>query len=149
MFVEQISRKCKFQSYKTLKIFMHYLIKVWGGFSIVFIAIYTAKLAAFMVETGREHTASNIHEIIVSRLFHTDEFFIDCLFFVRDRVEICLVVHLVLLLIQVTKNISNDSIAQHFIDICIMYHHIVMVLIFFVHTRSTIFSWIIRWQDTI
>ncbi|CAF4504812.1 unnamed protein product [Rotaria sp. Silwood1] len=41
-----------------------FLGNVWGGFGIVFIAIYTAKLAAFMVDTARTDTANNIHGII-------------------------------------------------------------------------------------
>ncbi|CAF4340726.1 unnamed protein product, partial [Rotaria magnacalcarata] len=43
-----------------------FLGNVWGGFGIVFIAIYTAKLAAFMVDTGRTHSASTIQGIVVS-----------------------------------------------------------------------------------
>ncbi|CAF1208716.1 unnamed protein product [Rotaria magnacalcarata] len=41
-----------------------FLGNVWGGFGIVFIAIYTAKLAAFMVDTGRTHSASTIQGIV-------------------------------------------------------------------------------------
>ncbi|UJR14140.1 hypothetical protein I4U23_001134 [Adineta vaga] len=41
-----------------------FLGNVWGGFGIVFIAIYTAKLAAFMVETGRTHTETVVHNIV-------------------------------------------------------------------------------------
>ncbi|CAF4735647.1 unnamed protein product, partial [Rotaria sp. Silwood2] len=41
-----------------------FLGNVWGGFGIVFIAIYTAKLAAFMVDTGQTDTASNIQGIV-------------------------------------------------------------------------------------
>jgi hypothetical protein len=48
--------------------FVRSCVQVWGGFGIVFIAIYTAKLAAFMVEIGKIHTASNIHGIVVSNL---------------------------------------------------------------------------------
>ncbi|CAF1181412.1 unnamed protein product [Adineta ricciae] len=41
-----------------------FLGNVWGGFGIVFIAIYTAKLAAFMVETGRTHTETVVHSMV-------------------------------------------------------------------------------------
>jgi hypothetical protein len=40
--------------------------QVWGGFGIVFIAIYTAKLAAFMVEIAETQTATNVQGIVVS-----------------------------------------------------------------------------------
>ncbi|CAF1549303.1 unnamed protein product, partial [Didymodactylos carnosus] len=41
-----------------------FLGNVWGGFGIVFIAIYTAKLAAFMVELGDVQLASDVQGII-------------------------------------------------------------------------------------
>ncbi|CAF4309973.1 unnamed protein product, partial [Rotaria sp. Silwood2] len=41
-----------------------FLGNVWGGFGIVFIAIYTAKLAAFMVEVAETQTASNVQGLI-------------------------------------------------------------------------------------
>ncbi|CAF1117625.1 unnamed protein product [Rotaria sordida] len=41
-----------------------FLGNVWGGFGIVFIAIYTAKLAAFMVDNAQTNTASNIQDIV-------------------------------------------------------------------------------------
>ena len=45
------------------------IVQVWGGFGIVFIAIYTAKLAAFMVEIVETQTAANVHGIIVRQIF--------------------------------------------------------------------------------
>ncbi|CAF3314780.1 unnamed protein product [Rotaria socialis] len=41
-----------------------FLGNVWGGFGIVFIAIYTAKLAAFMVEIAETQTATNVQGIV-------------------------------------------------------------------------------------
>jgi len=41
------------------------LFQVWGGFGIVFIAIYTAKLAAFMVELPETQTSKTLKGIIV------------------------------------------------------------------------------------
>ncbi|CAF1539939.1 unnamed protein product [Didymodactylos carnosus] len=48
-----------------------FLGNVWGGFGIVFIAIYTAKLASFMVELGDVHVASDVQGIIdICRTLH-------------------------------------------------------------------------------
>ncbi|UJR33028.1 hypothetical protein I4U23_020487 [Adineta vaga] len=41
-----------------------FLGNVWGGFGIVFIAIYTAKLASFMVEIDEGHTETHIHGVV-------------------------------------------------------------------------------------
>ncbi|CAF0746785.1 unnamed protein product [Rotaria sp. Silwood1] len=41
-----------------------FLGNVWGGFGIVFIAIYTAKLAAFMVEIEETQIATNVQGIV-------------------------------------------------------------------------------------
>ncbi|CAF0763066.1 unnamed protein product [Adineta steineri] len=41
-----------------------FLGNVWGGFCIVFIAIYTAKLAAFMVEIDETHAATNVLGVV-------------------------------------------------------------------------------------
>ncbi len=65
MLVKSIFRKCKFFLIQKKTILLKILIQVWGGFGIVFIAIYTAKLAAFMVEIAETQTATNVHEIVV------------------------------------------------------------------------------------
>ncbi|CAF0771859.1 unnamed protein product [Rotaria sordida] len=41
-----------------------FLGNVWGGFGIVFVAIYTAKLASFMVEIAETQTATNVQGLV-------------------------------------------------------------------------------------
>lgn len=64
-----------FNSLKSERIFF-VLRQVWGGFGIVFIAIYTAKLAAFMVEMGRIYSAKNLRDITVEKLLCVFIFFL-------------------------------------------------------------------------
>lgn len=66
MLVKSISGKRKFRRNSRLQpIISNLVLQVWGGFGIVIIAIYTAKLAAFMVELPEDQTAKTLKGIIV------------------------------------------------------------------------------------